>query len=341
MGFRYIKDGFFRKGSDNRRIQRYRCKSCNRSFSSVTFQVGYWMKKPHLIIDIFLKTNGSMDNRQMAIDLKVAPATIDRTLARMARHSYLFHFLMLKKVPPWKKIVIDGFVSFEFSQYFPVHHHNAVDKDSRFFIYFTDSEVRRSGVMTEQQKKRRDELEKRLGRPDPQAVCKDVTELLQVTLKGQVSAEVYSDAHQSYPRAIRNTDCDITHIVTSGKDHRDVNNNLWEINLLDLTIRNYGPNHKRETLAWSKRRQSSSDRMVLFLVYRNYVKPRREKQPRGPTPAMVCGITEHKLTVEEIFKERIFRDHVELPERWALYYDGRIETRALPRNRRHELKYAR
>ena len=288
-----------------------------------------------------MKTVGNMANRQIARDLKVNPATVDRILARMARHCFLFHTGIIRDAPPPGEIVIDGFVTFEHSQYFPFHHHNAVEKDTDFFIYFTDSEVRRSGTMTPEQAERRRELEGILGKPDSQAVRKDMTHLLQVTLKGQTSAVVHSDGHKAYTRAIRDTDCEITHIVTPGKNHRDKHNKLWPINLLDLLIRHSSSNHKRETIAWSKRRQSSADRLAIFLVWRNYIKVRREKKPRGPTPAMERGMVDHRLTVEEIFSERIFRDHIELPERWAEYYDGKVVTRALPKNNTHDLRYAR
>ena len=282
-----------------------------------------------------------MANRQIARELKMNPVTIDRIISRMARHCYLFHTNFMQTMTPAKEIAIDGFVSFENSQYYPFHHHHAVEMDTDFFIYFTDSEVRRSGMMTEKQKARRDHLEGLLGRPDPQAVRKDVTHLLEVTLKRQLYAVVHSDAHQSYPRAIRECHCEISHKVTSSRDHRDRRNSLWSINLLDALIRHSGSNHKRETLAWSKRRQSSADRLVIFLVWRNYIKVRREKNPKGPTPAMAKGMVDHRLTVEEIFSERIFRDHIELPDRWAEYYDRKIVTRSLPRNTTHDLSYAR
>jgi hypothetical protein len=299
------------------------------------------MKKPNLIKDIFMKTNGCMANRQIARELQVNPGTVDRILARMGRHCFLYHARQMQNTYPPSEIVFDGFVTFEHSQYFPFHQHNAVEKDTDFFIYFTDSEVRRSGSMTHEQKKRRDVLEEKFGRPDSQAVRKDVSHLLQVTLNGQSSAVVHSDAHKSYPRAIRDTNCDIIHVITPGKNHRDKHNKLWVINLLDSLTRHSSSNHKRETIAWSKRRQSSAERMGVFLVWRNYVKVRREKDPRGPTPAMERGMFDHRLTVEEIFSERIFRDHVELPIQWSEYYDRKVVTRALPKNNTHDLVYAR
>ncbi len=84
--------------------------------------------------------------------------------------SFQVHNQMMKKSPLVHEVVVDGFETFEYSQYFPIHHHVAVDKETDFFLYFSDSELRRKGRMTEAQKHRRHELEMRLGRPDPKAI---------------------------------------------------------------------------------------------------------------------------------------------------------------------------
>jgi len=238
------------------------------------------------------------------------------------------------------KIVVDGFESFEYSQYFPIHHHVAVEKGTDFFIYFTDSELRRKGRMTKAQKKRRKYLEETLGRPDPKAIEKDMFEVMSVVLKDAEHATIYSDDHSAYKRAIKRLPTVIEHIITPGKQHRDKNNNLWEINLLDLIIRHTSANHKRETLSWSKRRQCSSLQLAIMLVYRNYIKGRREKVRGSPTPAMVKGLMEKPLGINELLSRRLFRTRCELPPRWSKYYDQLIETRALPYNRTHDLKYA-
>ncbi len=288
-----------------------------------------------------MKTVGGMANRQIARDLKVNPGTVDRHLQRMARHCLLFHTKQMENSLPPKEIVVDGFETFELSQYYPFHHHVAVEKDTDFFIYFTDSELRRKGRKTSVQKKRMQVLETQHGRPDPQAIRKDMQHLLDVVLHGQLSALVHSDDHKSYLRAIRNTDCEIDHVITPGKDHRDKNNRLWEVNLLDLLIRHCGANHKRETISFSKRRQSSSERLAIFLVWRNYIKRRREKERASPSPAMVRGLFDRRLEVDEVLSERIFRNHIELPQRWAEYYDRKVTTRSLVKNCEHLLSYAR
>jgi len=287
-----------------------------------------------------MKTTGGMANRQIARDLGVSPETINRHIARLGRHCLLFHSRMMDECPRCSRVVVDGFESFEFSQYHPIHHHVAVEKDTDFFIYFTDSELRRKGRMKEHQKRKRKLLENTLGRPDPKAIEKDMREVLEVALAGQADAIVFSDDHPAYKRSIKGLKTRIDHRITPGSAHRDRNNSLWEVNLLDLLIRHCNANHRRETLAWSKRRQSSAERLAILLVWRNYMKGRREKVRGSPTPAMERAMTDHPFSVPEILEKRLFRTKCNLPSRWADYYDRKVRTRAYPRNLEHNLTLA-
>ncbi len=252
----------------------------------------------------------------------------------------LFHQEQIKNSQPVKIVVVDGFESFELSQYYPIHLHVAVEKETDFFVYFTDSELRRKGRMTNTQKRRRIELELLHGRPNPKAIENDMLELLEVTLGKQCEALVHSDDHPAYRRSIKRLGVRVNHQITPGKNHRDSRNSLWEVNLLDLLIRHCNANHRRETIAWSKRRQASAERLAILLVWRNYMKSRREKERGSPTPAMVRGMMEERLEIEGLLAKRLFRTHVDLPPRWAEYYDRSVRTRGLARERRHELSYA-
>ena len=335
----YIRRGFYYRKTKPHCIPRFTCKHCGRSFSSQTFSCTYWQKLPNLDRQIMLKTVGGMCNRQIARDLRVSPSTVDRHVARLGRHCLLFHIQMMTEINLLADIVIDGFESFEYSQYHPFHHHLAVEKDTSFFIFFTDSELRRKGRMTRPQKKRRQVLEKRYGRPDPKAVQKDMAELLDYVLANQVTAVVRSDDHPAYRRSMARIGCSIEHRITSSKERRDTRNELFEVNLLDLLIRHSSANHKRETIAWSKRRAHSAYRLAILLVWRNYIKRRWEKRCRQ-TPAMLKGVVDRVLQPEDIIASRLFRTRIALPSKWDLYYDCRVETRELAVNRTHDLRYA-
>jgi hypothetical protein len=106
---------------------------------------------------------------------------------------------------------------------------------------------------------------------------------------------------------------------------------------MDLLIRHSGANHKRETIAFSKRRQGAMERLAVFAVWVNFQKSRREKR-HDETPAQLLGLVPRKLTTAEILAHRRFPSRVELPERWRPYYEGTLPTRArrcaTPRRRR-------
>ncbi len=193
--------------------------------------------------------------------------------------------------------------------------------------------------MTAEQREKRAEKERLLGKPDPQAVRKDVTELLRVATSGASEITIHSDAHKAYPLAIQALPVKAIHIVTSSKDHRDYFNNLFEINLLDLLIRHCSGNHKRETIGYSKRRQAAAMRLMIFLVWRNYMRNRRVRKCKE-TPAMMVGLCSHRLTMDEVLESRIFVWKVGLEGRWQEYYWGEVRTRGLKVNRCHDLKLA-
>lgn len=335
----YKRHGFYSRQARPHRIRRFLCLACRRAFSCQTFSTDYWLKRPDILPQLMTKTCGGMANRQIARDLGVAPTTIDRQLERLGRHCLLFHKLLLDRLPPPRDITIDGFETFELSQYYPFHFHLAVDNDTGFFLAFTDSPLRRKGRMTDYQKQRRQQLEQRHGRPDPRAVGRDVRHLLQIVTQDAVAMIIRSDDHRSYRPALRGLPCQISHQVISSKQRRDQRNPLWEINLLDRFLRHSSGNHRRETLAWPKRRNGAALRLAVFMAWRNEVNRRWQKRGRR-TPAMHAGLFERPLTPAEILQQRLFVTRVELPRRWAEYYWGEVTTPALGVNRRHRLKYA-
>lgn len=339
-GWRYRKAGFFTRALTPRRIQRYHCQSCGRYFSTQTFHISYWLKRPDVVSTLLTKTVGGMANRQIARDLGVSPATVDTQLQRLGRHCLLYHAQQMERAGPPSEVVIDGLETFELSQYFPFHFNLCVEKGSDFVLGFTDSELRRKGRMTERQRARRGELERRYGRPDPGAVVTQMAALLEDTVGCSPEITVHSDDHPAYPRSLEVLPGKVTHRITPGRVPRTTRNPLFPVNLLDLLIRHSQAGHKRETIAFPKQRVSSAVRLAILVVWRNYIKGRREKQRGSPTPAMVRGMADRPLEVAELLSRRLFYAHTRLPARSRSYYRRLIRTRALPGHRYHRLKYA-
>jgi hypothetical protein len=322
------------------RVQRYRCDTCRRKFGDQTFSTTYWLKKPELLVPIFHRLVGCAGYRQIAREHGISPETVARQAARLGRHCFLFHERTRPRGRLREPISLDSFESFEWSQYYPTSYHLAVGKLTHFVYGFTESECRRRGAMTPRQRRRRMELESTLGKPDPKAIEKDVAALLRIVAPHSQFFELHTDEHPAYGRALRRLDhLHAVHRTISSRAARTPQNPLFPVNLLDLLIRHSGANHKRETIAFSKRRASAIERMAVFFVWRNWIKCFSERR-QGSTPAMRIGLVQRRLEVREILAKRLFPSRIELPDRWRPYYWRESITRAMARNAVHRRRYA-
>jgi transposase-like protein len=338
--WRFVRLGFYPRKIPPHRVQRYRCDACRRHFGDQTFRLTYWMHRPDVLVPTAYRTTACSGFRQIARETKASPNTIANASDRLGRHALLFHERHRPRGPLREPLALDSFESFEFSQYYPTSFHVAVGQRSHFFYGFTDSECRRRGSMTRAQKRRRAQLEERLGRPDPRSIEKEVAQLLAIVARPAQALELHTDQHRSYPRAIRRVPhLAVDHRTISSRAARIPQNPLFPVNLLDFLIRHNGANHKRETAAFSKRRASAANRLALFLVWRNFVQPFSERK-RGPTPAMRLGLVGRRFRLEEILQKRRFVTRSDLPERWQDYYWRRLPTRAIPNGLAHRRTYA-
>ena len=339
-GWRWVRDGFYSRSASPTRIQRFRCRHCRRRFGEQTFRTSYWLKRPALLAPVLHGLLSCACLRQIARALDASPQTILLHANRLGRHCLLFHELHRPRGPLAESIALDGFESFEHSQFHPTRYHVVAGRTSHFFYGFTDSELRRSGRMSKAQKRMRTELEARLGRPDPRSSEKEVAAVLGLLCPEPQEFTLHTDEHTDYPLAIRRLrHLHVTHRTISSRAARTPHNPLFSINLLDLLIRHSGANHKRETIAFAKRRQMAIGRLWLMLVWRNYMKWVSERR-RKTTPAMRLGLFPRRLRASDVLRRRLFVSRVGLPQRWQSYYWGKTPTRARPNGRDHRLRYA-
>ncbi len=341
--WRFIKKGFYVRQRSPHRVQKYQCSHCGRGFSAASFSPAYWLRRADGLEAVFHALVSCASFRQIARTRGVSHSTIRRLSDRLGRHCLLFQEAMRPRTCPTEPLVLDGFRTFEHSQYWPMDL-NLVVGPSLFVYGFNDAELRRSGTMRPAQAVKRAILEQRFGRPDPQATRKRIEELLRRVVPRGGSVELRSDEHIAYPRAIaRLRDRRFRHVRTSAQRARTPDNPLFPVNLSDMLIRHSSANHKRETIAFSKRRQSVLYRMAIWVVWRNYMKDRSENRKRG-TPAQALGITRRALRLREILGRRQFPHRLPHHQRlrgWlrACYF-GRIPTRALGGGVVHQARYA-
>jgi len=328
IAWRFKKKGFYHRAHRPFRVQRYRCHHCHRNFSAQTFSPTYWLRYTELLAPLFHRLVGGSCLRQISRELGVTHSTLQNQTERLGRHCLLFHEQLRPKRAPLEPLVLDGFRTFEHSQYWPFDL-NLLVGTSHFVYGIGESELRRSGSMRPSQRRKRAWLEKRHGRPFPQATKKSVGELVARIVPEGGTATIRSDEHQAYPMALRGLKGRrLHHEQTSSKKSRTTRNPLFPVNLADLLLRHSSANHKRETIAFSKRRQAAMYRAAIWVVWRNYVKSRSENKGNSP-PAVLMGVTKRKLSVEEILGTRLFPSRVKVSGWLKRCYEGRIPTRRL------------
>jgi transposase-like protein len=341
LGWRWIRHGCYARRAAPQRIARFRCVHCGHTFSTQTFSTTYWLQRPDLLTPTAYRLLTCSGYRQIAREARCSPTTVLRQAARLGRHALLSLHALRPPGPVAEPLVIDGFESFAYSQYHPLHLNLVVGARSHFAYAFTHAPLRRKGRMTARQQRRRTALEARHGRPDPRAIERAMAEALTLAAPHPQPLTVRSDEHGDYPRALgRLTGYAVVHQRTSSRAARTAGNPLFAANRLDLLLRHHSANHKRETIAFSKRHQAVVERAAWLLVWQNWSKPFSERHGGG-TPAMRAGYAARPIPIPELLAARRFPERVRLPEVWARYYRGEVPTPRIAHERRHRLTLAR
>lgn len=339
-GFTWRPFGHYTRQCEPRIIPRFRCGHCRRTFSSQTFSTTYYLKRPELQLAIFHRLLACSGYRQIAREARCRASTVMGQAARLGRHALLALHHWRPRQELREPLVIDGFESFAFSQYHPLHLNLAVGAESHYTYAFTHTELRRKGTMRAAQRRRREWLEARFGRPEPKALVADVAELVRQAPPTSQALVIRSDEHPAYPPALRRVrDRSIRHECTPGRLSRTPGNPLFPVNLADSLLRHNSANHKRETIAFSKRHQSVVERAAVLLLWRNFTKPFSENHDGG-TPAMRVGIRSRALEMAELVGRRLFPLRVGLPKLGWKYYRRLVPTARIVNPRRHELRHA-
>jgi hypothetical protein len=86
---------------------------------------------------------------------------------------------------------------------------------------------------------------------------------------------------------------------------------MFAVDLLHKLLRHSQAHHRRETIAFGRKRASVMGRAELFAVWRNMIKLVSERRPTRLTPAMRLGLTSRPWTWAEVFAERLFKRRVD------------------------------
>lgn len=266
------------------RVQRYRCRYCGRHFSDSSFSLDYYAKRrvdySHLM-NLVCSCSGI---RQMSRILHVHRQTVLNRIMRLARQAIAVHSQLTVDGKIEEPVVVDGLVSYWVSQYVPNEFTVLLGARSRYIYSYSACSKRRSGRMTDHQRRRRAELEEHF-RADPQALGRSFSQVLEVATRCAHAArcilELRTDEHRTYTRCLTThagwnllrSDGKAVHRTTSSRRIRSATNPLAVVNTLDRSVRNDLAEHVRETIRFARNVNASVERFTVYQHWHNYRKP--------------------------------------------------------------------
>lgn len=192
------KDGHYFRKDDSRKIQRYKCKACNRKFSRATFTLEYKQKKRRDNQMLFKILASGVSMRRSAIILNLHRTTVDRKLIYLAKKSRQMHAELLLKIGTQKvtRLQFDDLITSEHTKLKPLSISIAIDAENRTILGASVSRIAAFGKLAALSRKK-------YGRR--KSTHKEVLHKLLEKISPLISldAEIKTDQHQFYPELVQ------------------------------------------------------------------------------------------------------------------------------------------
>jgi hypothetical protein len=348
--FRYNRAGYYKRKCDQRRIPRFCCKTCGRTFSQQSFACSYYLKRPELLTIVAAGLNAGSAHRQIARTVGCAPSTVTRLSAHLGRHSVLLHFLAFASIGAIQEpVVLDHFESFVHSQHHPVGLCTPVGHHSWFCYGLDPAPHRRGGRLSPAQ--RRAAPRRAPPRGSVVGSFRRTLDLLQAKIAKKLV--LISDGHPAYRRGLAD------HPAARRIEHRIYRNPprgpkgsprslvarqrdqaMFPVDLLHALWRHSCAHHRRETIAFARRVYAVMERGFLMLVWRNFVKGVSERRPDPTTPAMRLELTDRPWNWQRVLAQRLFPTRMAAPGAWKTTYQRDWKLPGIGIHTRHGLRNA-
>lgn len=323
-------------------VRRYRCVQCGKTFSDRTFDIDYYTKKTIPYQEIFHRLSTSESVSGIARNLHFSSGSIQNRIDRLSRETIALHERLERGFFLRESLVADGFESFDRSQFFPNNINILVGKESQYLYGFTHVTIRRKGRMTQRQKAKRENLEKKYRAPRG-GIESSFAELLKIipllwNKLSLPSLSLVTDEHPSYPRAVSHVpdlvlashERAFSHVRISSTLARTISNQLFAVNYYDREFRKDQSAHHRESTCFCRNVANGCARLAVYQAWHNFVKPFRVKCQGPPLPphAVFGGIEASRIAIEfpRLFRQRSFLSHLNLRSDRLKVWMKRLKT---------------
>lgn len=313
---------FWRKGSYRAKcryhpVKRFQCRICFRGFSRQTFRQDYCDNKPWLNRKLYRDLASGLGLRETGRRIGMTYRNTVLKFRKVAIHCAFAHRNNLFGLPRDGKYQMDEMIDYETERVIrPISLPALVESRSFFFLDSLSAPIRPSGKETEHKTARIAELEAiegpRIDRSNA-AVMRGLRRLARALRDPRDppdppdeaeplgTATLITDKRPSYkPLAKRAlVGVDYVHLQVKGDaERRDTRCTLFPIHHTQALLRCRVGRLRRESWLKSKRRRWLDIHIALYATFRNYVRPRFNRDVA--TPAQILGIMPRPLTEEEV-----------------------------------------
>jgi hypothetical protein len=317
-------------------IRRFHCRYCRRTFSSQTFRVDYWDKKPLLNETVFdrLSQSGGLRETARRLHGKLSRRGLVFKSRKIQFQLGYLHGNGLGRFRPDAEFSLDELVTHEADRVArPLTLPILIETHSMLVVAASSAPI---APFKRNDPTRRDRIataEEQEG-PRPHEDAEAVRRVLRV-LEPHVSKHELvvfrTDKKPLYAGLLREVfgARRVRHLVYDGKPSKRPGSPLFRINLTAATVRDLEPRLRRRSWLAAKRARWLNASLMSVVVYRNYVRRRFNRDPWEHTPAVLAGLLQGPLTLAECVRWRQdFGDVSALPtsldgqESWAAMRAG-------------------
>jgi len=205
-----IRTGFFKRKSDRKLIQRFKCFTCRRTFSSASFDPCFRQHKRQFNQKIFELFASTSSQRRMAYLLRLNRKTIKRKFLFLGLRAGEQLRLFNRNFAPAETIEFDDLETFEHTKCKPLSVTLAVEAQTRRILGFAVSRMPAKGTLAHiARKKYGPRLDER-----PQGRAKLFTQLQDLV---HANAVIRSDQNPHYPADVAKFFPQALHLTVKGK----------------------------------------------------------------------------------------------------------------------------
>jgi len=311
-------------------VPRFRCLSCGRTFSTQTFSIDYYAKKLVDYDQLLTRHASSESGRALSRSLGVSCGTVANRIDRLARQAAAAQASLRALADPREAVCVDGFVSFDVSQFFPSEVTVSVTAGSRLVLDLSHATRRRSGTMTEAQRVRAGELYADFAF-ERGAVARTFRDILDSLGSERPPGPgrplvLVTDEKKEYAAALRahhlftrqDGDHRVAHQTVSSELPRSYANPLFASNYLEREIRKDQANHHRETACFSRNVSNGMSRFLCYIAQHNWrkrflIKARvGDARVHGEAAGIDPGLI--RAALASMLRERVFLSRIRLPK---------------------------